>query len=88
MQVGVGGAAQEDVEVEVAWSGPRPLDVEQGGDLVVVPEHVLEGDVTVDEGLRLERDDRRSQPLDQIPRLDEQDRVDVLELAGLVAGPR
>ena len=80
VQVGIGRAAQEDVEVEVARPGPGPLEVEQRRDLVVVPQHVLEGDVAVDEGLGLERDDRRGQPRHQVPRLDEQDGIDVLEL--------
>ena len=78
----VGGAPQEDVEVEVARTRPSPLDVEQGGDLALVPQHVLEGDVAVDER-RWRRTARApARVRDQVQRLGEQHRVDVLELRG------
>ena len=80
VQVGIGGAAQEDVEVEVARTGTGPLDVEEGGDATLVPQDVLEGDVTVDQRVGLERDEGGGQVGDQLDGVREHHGVDVLEL--------
>jgi hypothetical protein len=45
----LGGDGEQDLEVAMEPRRPRPLEVEQGGDVGAIPEHVLEMWIAVDE---------------------------------------
>ena len=78
VHAGEGATTQENVQVQVGWSGPGVLEVEERRDLESVPDQVLEVHVPVDQMGVIPRFERRSSLASEVRGSLEQQLVDVL----------